>query len=173
MFMRKLFLPFFIVLMQPTFASNLEGPNLGRPIDKSKIARWNLDVFPDGRGLPDGTGTAVEGKAIYQSQCQSCHGFQGTGDSAEELAGAQHTLTDNPPDKTIGTYWPYATTVFDFIRRSMPIHAPGSLSNNEVYATTAYLLFLNGVIKENTIINSRTLPSIKMPNRDGFISLYK
>ncbi len=172
MYMRKLLLILFLVLLQPVFANNLAGPKLGRLVHKSTVARWNQDVFPDGRGLPDGAGTAVEGKTIYQSQCQSCHGFQGTGNSAEELAGAQHTLTDNPPDKTIGTYWPYATTVFDFIRRSMPINAPGSLSNNEVYATTAYLLFLNGIIKENTIINSRTLPSVKMPNRDGFTPLY-
>lgn len=103
----------------------------------------------------------------------SCHGLDGTGDSADELAGAAHSLTDNPPDKTMGTYWPYATTIFDFIRRSMPLNALGVLNNNELYAITAYLLHLNGIIDEEKGINANTLPKVKMPNRDGFINIYQ
>ena len=147
------------------------GPEWGRPASETLIQNWNRDVFPDGEGLPEGNGSAGDGERIYQRQCQNCHGVEGRGGSADELAGAMHTLTDNPPDKTIGTYWPYATTVFDFIRRSMPLNAPGSLSNDELYAVTAYLLYLNGIIGQKDPMNARTLPKVKMPNREGFIGI--
>lgn len=149
------------------------SPQLGKPAPEALIAQWNRDVFPDGAGLPSGQGDAKAGKAVYQQFCQSCHGVDGTGASADELAGAKHGLTDNPPDKTIGSYWPYATTVFDFTRRSMPLNAPGSLNTNQLYAVTAYLLYLNGLIKDTEIMNAKTLPLVKMPNRDGFVGAYR
>ena len=149
-----------------------KGPNLGKPASSKLIKLWNMDIFPDGSGLPIGQGTAISGKKVYQKHCLSCHGVDGTGDSADELAGASHSLTDTPPDKTIGTYWPYATTLFDFTRRSMPLNAPGVLNNNELYSVTAYLLHLNGIIDKDEIINANTLPKIKMPNHNGFINIY-
>ena len=149
-----------------------KGPNLGKPASPKLIEQWNMDIFPNGKGLPKGEGTAILGKKIYQKYCLSCHGVDGTGDSANELAGATHSLTDTPPDKTIGTYWPYATTLFDFTRRAMPLNAPGVLNNNELYSVTAYLLHLNGIIDKDEIINANTLPKIKMPNRNGFINIY-
>ncbi len=148
-------------------------PQLGRSPSKEMLRNWNMDVFPDGWGLPKGEGSVSGGKKVYEQYCQSCHGIEGSGNSAEELAGAAHSLTDNPPDKTIGTYWPYATTIFDFTRRSMPLNAPGSLNNNQVYAVTAYLLFLNGIIEEHEVMNASTLPKVKMPNRNGFINNYR
>lgn len=150
-----------------------QGPGLGRPIPLDEIAEMSIHVFPNGSGLPPGRGTAAEGREIYDSQCASCHGPNGSGGSAEELAGARNSLTDDPPDKTIGTYWPYATTLFDYIRRSMPLNAPRSLSADQVYAVTAYLLYLNGVIERDRILDEATLAGIQMPNRNGFIPVYQ
>lgn len=172
MFMRNLFLSLAILSTYPVFSAE-NSPNLGKPAPQALEKNWNLDVFPNGAGLPIGSGTAAQGKKVYQQYCLSCHGVDGTGDSAEELAGAKHGLTDSVPDKTIGTYWPYATTVFDFTRRSMPLNAPGILTNDQLYAVTAYLLYLNHIIKETDIINASTLPKVKMPNRDGFINSYQ
>ncbi len=141
-----------------------QSPNLGKSASIQLIKQWNRDVFPNGEGLPNGVGTAIMGQAIYQQHCVACHGIEGMGDGAEELAGAEHLLTDTPPDKIIGNYWPYATTLFDFINRAMPLNKPGVLSVNEVYAVTAYLLYLNGIIQQSSIINPKTLVAIKMPN---------
>ena len=149
------------------------GPNLGRPASADEIAAWDTDVMPDGAGLPAGKGTAGQGAAIYKDQCQSCHGENGLGDSGDQLAGAQHALTDEWPEKTIGTYWPYAPTLFDFIRRSMPMQTPGSLSDDQTYAVTAYLLYLNHIIGQNDEMNAATLAKVHMPNRDGFIDVYR
>lgn len=148
-------------------AAQAEG--IGIPASNAEVAARRLNVFPDGAGLPDGKGTAIEGKSVYALRCASCHGQAGTGGSADELAGGR--LDGPSPDKTIGTYWPYATTVVDFVRRSMPLDAPGSLSSDQVYAVTAYLLSLNGIIEEHAEMNSVTLPKVKMPNRDGFIAI--
>jgi cytochrome c len=150
-----------------------KGPNLGKPASSKLIEQWNMDIFPNGKGLPKGEGTAISGKKVYQKYCSSCHGVDGTGDSADELAGASHSLTDTPPDKTIGTYWPYATTLFDFTRRAMPLNSPGILNNNELYSVTASLLHRNGIIDKDEIFNANTLPVIKMPNLNGFINVYK
>ncbi|WP_235185969.1 c-type cytochrome [Methylomarinum vadi] len=170
----KIALLFFVLLAAAETAEcRQKGPGLGQPAPRALIQAWNLDVFPDGTGLPPGQGDALTGKAIYQRHCQSCHGEEGSGGSAEELAGAAHGLTDEPPDKTIGTYWPYATTLFDFTRRSMPLDAPGSLDNDQIYAVTAYLLYLNGIINQLEVMNASTLAKVKMPNRDGFINVYQ
>jgi len=146
-------------------------PALGNPISAAEAASWNFSVFPDGRGLPEGSGTPQQGKAIYDQRCTGCHGANGIGGSADELAGAQHGLKDAEPDKTVGSYWPYAPTLFDYIRRAMPADAPGSLNNDQLYAVTAYLLYLNRLAEPSTVLNAKTLPSIKMPNRDGFVGV--
>ena len=145
------------------------GPNLGERADSRAVSSHDWGIMPDGAGLPDGSGTAGEGKPIYDRLCVSCHGPGGLGDSADQLAGAQMQLTDEWPEKTIGTFWPYAPTLFDFIRRSKPMMEPGSLSNSEVYALTAYLLYLNGIIPEDQEMNAAILADVEMPNRDGFI----
>ena len=168
MFMRNSLL--MLALLTPTVLYAEKTPELGKSASKALVEQWNNDIFPDGEGLPTGKGTASYGKKVYKQYCLSCHGVEGTGDSADELAGAKHGLTDNPPDKTIGTYWPYATTLFDFTRRSMPLNNPGRLNNSQLYAVTAYLLYLNDVIGEKEIMDAKTLPKVKMPNRDGFVN---
>ncbi|MGR9052499.1 MAG: c-type cytochrome [Gammaproteobacteria bacterium] len=156
----------------PASAQAPAGPNLGLPASSEQIRSMDWDVFPGGKGLPPGRGTARQGRAVYESYCRSCHGNEGRGASADELAGARHGLTDDPPDKTIGSYWPYAETVFDFVRRSMPLDRPGILSDAQAYAVTAYLLYLNRLIGWQDVIDAKTLPAIVMPNRDGFIDVY-
>lgn len=148
---------------------NTPSPHLGKPATEADIAAWNLNVYPDGIGLPAGKGTAVEGKTLFAQRCAACHGQEGIGGTADELAGGTAPLDSEYPDKNIGTYWPYATTLFDFTRRAMPMDAPGSLSADEIYALTAYLLHRNGIIGETDEMNAQTLPQVQMPNRDGFI----
>lgn len=169
MFMRSVLLVLSVSLAHSVSAEPAT-PKFGKPASENLIKQWSRDIFPDGEGLPAGNGNAQQGKQVYQQSCQSCHGEDGTGGSADELAGAKHGLSDNPPDKTIGTYWPYATTIFDFTRRTMPLTAPGSLNNDQLYAVTAYLLYLNGIIKEQETIDAQSLPKVVMPNRDGFIT---
>ncbi|MGI2323359.1 MULTISPECIES: c-type cytochrome [Methylococcus] len=172
MSMREGSLALFIALAGTPALSAPEGPRLGQPLEPAAISALDITVFPDGTGLPPGQGTAVEGKAVYEARCAACHGPNGRGGSAEELAGGRNPLTSVEPDKTIGTYWPYASTVFDFIRRSMPLDAPRSLSDDETYALTAYLLHANGIIGERDPINASTLPKIRMPNAAGFVWAY-
>lgn len=145
------------------------GPGLGEPAAPDEIRRWDWGVMPDGAGLPAGSGTAKQGQPLYEQLCIACHGAGGLGDSGDQLAGAQMSLTSEWPEKTIGNYWPYATTLFDFIRRSKPMDRPGSLSADEVYALAAYLLYLNGIIAEEQPLDAAALAKIRMPNRDGFI----
>ena len=147
------------------------GPGLGEPVDNRAVSSLDWGIMPDGAGLPQGSGTAEQGRLVYEKFCVSCHGPGGLGDSGDQLAGAQMQLTDEWPEKTIGNYWPYAPTLFDFIRRSKPMMQPGSLTDSEVYAVTAYLLYLNEIIAEEQEMNADTLADIKMPNRDGFIQV--
>lgn len=147
------------------------GPGLGEPAAPDEIRRWDWGVMPDGTGLPAGSGTAKQGKPLYERLCIACHGAGGVGNSGDQLAGAQMSLTSEWPEKTIGNYWPYATTLFDFIRRSKPMDRPGSLSAAEVYALAAYLLYLNGIIAEEQPLDAAALAKIRMPNRDGFIEV--
>lgn len=148
-----------------------EGPRLGQPLSAADISAAAINVFPDGTGLPIGSGTAAAGKPIYQAHCQSCHGVEGSGGSGGELVG-RSPLNGPHPDQTVGNYWPYATTIFDFIRRSMPLDAPRSLRDEEVYALTAYLLYLNGIIDEHTVMDAKSLPAVPMPNRNGFVRVW-
>lgn len=150
---------------------NPQTPHLGTPMSETEVAKWDLTVFPDGRGLPPGHGSAKDGRAVYLQKCASCHGDQGQGATAEDLVSGPKPPTADNPSRAIGSYWPYATTIFDFIRRTMPPAAPGSLSSDEIYALTAYLLAANEIIAEGDEMNALSLPKIKMPNRDGFIPI--
>ena len=150
-------------------ASPQEGPNLGVEADSEVIAAWDISIGPDGEGLPPGSGTASEGEAVYAIQCLTCHGSEGNGQLNDVLVGGHGSLTGPAPVKTIGSFWPYATTIFDYIRRAMPYLQPQTLSDDEVYALTAYLLFLNGIIAEDEVMDAQTLPAVQMPNRDNFV----
>lgn len=160
-----------VVAVIQTAQAASEGPKLGKPLTAQELAGLDINVFPDGSGLPPGKGTALEGKAVYDAQCAVCHGLKGTGGSAGELAGGS-ALNGSHPDQTVGNYWPYATTIFDFVRRSMPLNAPRRLSDDQVYAVTAYLLHINGIIETGAEMNARTLPEIRMPNREGFTRIW-
>jgi cytochrome c len=162
-----------VLNINPVFAEPPQGPNLGQPATPEQIARWDIGVMPDGEGLPEGEGTVSEGKLLYDKLCASCHGPEGAGGTADQLAGAKMELTSDYPEQTIGSYWPYATTLFDMTRRSMPMDKPGTLANDEVYAITAWLLYLNNIIGETDVMNAETLPQVQMPNRDGFINVYE
>jgi cytochrome c len=153
-------------------AAQADAPRLGRSVPAAQVRALDRFVMPDGAGLPPGSGDVATGAALYARQCANCHGPEGVGGSADELAGGHMALDSEWPDKNIGTYWPYATTVFDFIRRSMPLTAPGSLSADEVYALTAYLLWRNAIIAEDAVLDARSLARVVMPNRDGFIRFW-
>ena len=151
-----------------TAASAAEGPNLGEPISEADIAPWDITIMPDGTGLPAGSGTAALGAPIFTQKCSACHGAQGEGGIAASLnAGPPRATLDG--GKSIANFWPYATTIFDFIRRAMPPTAPNTLEAEEVYALTAYVLYLNELIGENDTIDQDTLPEVQLPNRDNFI----
>lgn len=145
------------------------GYGIGQPIDNAAVAAWNIDVSPDGHGLPSGSGTVAQGQRIFAGKCAMCHGANGAGGIGDALVGGTGTLASAKPKKTIGSYWPYATTLFDYIRRAMPYNAPESLSANEVYAVSAYLLYLNRIVPAGTRLDAKTLPRIRMPNRTGFV----
>ena len=142
---------------------------LGHTPSSAEIKAWDFAISPDGKELPPGSGSAAEGAKIYAAQCASCHGKTGREGPNDVLVGGQGTLNTSKPVKTIGSYWPRATTVWDYINRSMPFNKPGSLSADEVYSLTAYLLWMNEIIREDEVMNAKSLPLVKMPNRDGFI----
>jgi cytochrome c len=148
------------------------GPGLGAAITPADLAAWDISIQPSGEGLPPGSGNAAAGAVIYAEKCIACHGVDGGGQPNDRLVGGQGTLTDLAQVRTIGSFWPYATTVFDYVRRAMPFQAPQSLSDDEVYALTAYLLALNGIIDDDDEMNARTLARVRMPNRDGFVLAY-
>lgn len=152
-----------------TAAGAQESYGLGTPATDEQIAGWHIDVLPDGTGLPAGSGTVMQGKHVYEAQCLSCHGANLKGVAFwPALVGGKGSLASDKPVKSIGSYWPYATTLYDYIHRAMPFTAPQSLSNDEVYSVTAYLLHMNGILDENATLDEKSLPEIKMPNRDGF-----
>ena len=147
------------------------GSGLGQAATPQQITDWDISIAPDGRGLPPGSGDATAGEPLYQSRCEACHGPRGRGASAEELVGGVAELTGAYPEKTVGSYWPYATTLFDYIRRAMPMDRPLSLTDDEVYALSAYLLYLNDLIGQTELMTAETLPRVQMPNRDGFVRI--
>src|SRR5256714_2276956 len=152
-------------------AALADSPNLGKVITPEEVAPWDISVSPDGAGLPPGSGTPKQGEAVYPAKCLACHGEKGAGKPNDALVGGRGTLAgDQPPVKTVGSFWPYATTLFDYVRRAMPLNESKSLTNDEVYAVVAYLLQLNGIVGENETINAQTLPRVQMPNRDGFMT---
>jgi len=153
-----------------TSAWSADAPQFGMPVTPADIAAWDISIGPDGAGLPPGHGTAREGEAVCAVKCVACHGEKGAGKPNDPLVGGMGSLAgDKPALKTVGSYWPYATTLFDYIRRAMPWDHPKSLSDDEVYAVSAYVLNLNGIIGADDALDAQTLPKIRMPNRDGFI----
>jgi cytochrome c len=144
-----------------------ESPDLGRVATPDEIAAWDISIDPSGAGLPTGSGTARAGAAIFATKCAGCHGETGGGKPNDQLVGG--SLSATPPVKTVGSYWPYATTLFDYIRRAMPLPESKSLEDDEVYALAAYILAQNKIIGEHDVMDARTLPQVKMPNREGFV----
>ena len=153
-------------------SQSTSSPSIGHPASAEAIKQEDITVLPNGQGLPDGSGTPERGEAIYKAKCAACHGENGEGKppTGVQLVGGIGTLATPKPVKTIGSYWPYATSVWDYIHRSMPYAEPGTLSADETYAVTAFLLFKNGIIPRDETMNKETLPKVRMPNRDGFIS---
>jgi cytochrome c len=150
-------------------AAQSQTYGVGRPPTPDEIRALGSAIAPDGGGLPEGSGTVATGREVFAAQCSRCHGPNGEGNVGPVLAGGQGTLATARPLKTIGSYWPYATTLWDYINRAMPFDQPGLLKPPEVYAAVAYLLNLNGIIREDQVIDATSLPKIVMPNRNGFI----
>jgi cytochrome c len=146
-----------------------DSPHLGKAISESDVAAWDISIPPSGEGLPAGSGSAREGRQVYEQHCLACHGAKGVGKPADALTGGIGSLATKAPLRTVGSYWPYSTTLFDFTRRAMPWPRPRSLTNDEVYALTAFILAQNKIIGATDIMNAQTLPKVRMPNRDGFI----
>ena len=160
-----------LLIAAPALAA--ESPHLGQPASPKDIAAWDLSIGPDGAELPPGKGTAVEGAKVYAEKCLSCHGEKGEGKPSDRLVGGIGTIKGpEPAVRTVGSYWPYATTLFDYVRRAMPLTEPQTLTVDETYAVSAYILHLNGIIGEKHVINAKTLPKVKMPNRDNFYIVY-
>jgi cytochrome c len=149
--------------------STVSAQNLGTPISEAEIAPWDISILPDGTGLPPGSGTPADGARIFAAKCSVCHGENGKGGLAAAIAGGGPLTSGIETTKTIANFWPYATTLFDFTRRAMPWPRPRTLTNDEVYALTAYMLSLNKIVGEDAVMNAQTLPKVRMPNRDGFI----
>jgi mono/diheme cytochrome c family protein len=142
---------------------------LGRSVPLEEIRKYDALIPPSGEGLPAGSGTAEKGKAIYAAQCARCHGATGREGPEDVLVGGMGSLGTPKPAKTVGSYWPYATTLWDYLNRAMPFDRPGVLSADDVYSVTAYVLQLNGVVSATDVLDATSLPKIRMPNRDGFI----
>ena len=154
-------------------APSHKAPALGVAASAEEVARSDISIPPSGAGLPPGSGTARQGAGVYAAKCVACHGEKGAGKPADALAGGIGSLATPRPVRTVGSYWPYATTLFDYVRRAMPINAPLSLTDDEVYAVSAYVLYLNGIVAEDAPMTATTLPLVNMPNRNGFINEWR
>jgi len=153
-------------------ASAAFAQGLGKPISEADVAAWDISILPDGTGLPSGSGTPQQGSTIFAAKCAVCHGENGKGGNAAALVGGEPLTSGIETAKTVANFWPYATTIFDFTRRAMPWPRPRTLTNDEVYALTAFILSQNKIIGANDVMNAQTLPKVRMPNRDGFISRF-
>src|SRR5689334_7986765 len=143
---------------------------LGHTPSAERLKAIDIEITPDGKGLPSGSGTAAAGKDVYTRRCETCHGPTGKEGPQDILVGGEGSLKTARPLKTVGSYWPYATTLWDYIRRAMPFDHPGTMTVDDIYAVTAYVLFMNGVVAEQETLDKATLAQIKMPNRDGFVA---
>jgi mono/diheme cytochrome c family protein len=170
MSMRNTLLAVCLALVLGQGAASAESPNLGKAVSPEEMASWDVSIGPDGAGLPPGSGSPQQGEQVFLAKCVACHGEKGAGKPNDQLVGGQGSLgPGQTPVKTVGSFWPYSTTVFDYVRRAMPLNEPKSLRDDEVYAVVAYILRLNGVIGENETMDAQTLPAVRMPNRDGFV----
>src|ERR1700687_5469152 len=169
--MRELRIAAFVgfVLACVTSAQAQSPYGIGRAATPAEIAGWNIDIDRYGNNLPPGSGSVNHGREVFDQQCAACHGEKGEGGVGEQLVGGQGTLATAKPVRTVGSYWPYAPTLFDYIRRAMPQNAPQSLSNADVYAVSAYILNLNGLLPADATLDAKALSAIKMPNRDRFV----
>ena len=172
MSMRNLPLFCTLLLAVGTVQADDAPGSFSEPATAGDIELVYLSILTDGENLPAGSGTAEQGKPLYDLHCAACHGFDGEGTLANKLVGGHGTLDSDTPVKTVGSYWPYATTVFNYIRRSMPYTAPMSLTNDDYYAITAFVLNLNDIIAADKVIDRASLAEVRMPNRDGFINAY-
>lgn len=155
----------------PRLAASLPPAAWGQALDRAAAQAGDRHVFPDGRGLPPGRGSVAEGGRLYAAHCAACHGVDARGLTAEELVGGVGSLASAEPERTVGSYWPHAPTLFDFIRRAMPLHAPGSLRDDEVYALCAWLLHGSGLLPADAVLDASRLAALRMPNRDGFVQV--
>jgi cytochrome c len=149
-----------------------DSPKLGEVVSSADISSLDFTILPNGDGLPNGSGTAAAGALVYQQNCLACHGTGGKDGLNDTLVGGRGSLATDHPQKTVGSYWPYATTLFDYVRRAMPYQAPGSLADDDVYAVTAYILYLNEIVGEDERLDANTLPEVRMPNRENFVWAY-
>lgn len=162
-----------IVAIVPMVARADRSPGLGEPMSADDVADVDFVVLPDGSGLPAGSGSVDEGRALYARHCLACHGEDGEDGINDRLAGGHDTLTGERPVKTVGSFWPYATTLFDYIRRAMPYQEPGTLTADEVYALSAYVLHINDIVPAAARLDAASLAAVRMPNRDNFVWVYR
>jgi S-disulfanyl-L-cysteine oxidoreductase SoxD len=166
MFMHRILAPSVLAFTVAASAASAQDAGLGKPLTESDIKQWDIAVLPDGTNLPPGSGTPAQGAKIFAEKCSACHGDAAKGGIAPYWPALIDTV------KTIANYYAYATTIFDYVRRAMPYNMPRSLNDDEVYALTAYLLALNKLIGDSDAMDAKTLPQVKMPNRDNFIMPY-
>ena len=158
-----------VLFAYATGAQAQDPYGIGRTATPAEVAGWNIDVGRDGSGLPPGNGSVSRGREVFAQQCSACHGDKGEGGVGERLVGGRGTLATTRPVRTVGSYWPYASTLFDYIRRAMPLNAPQSLSADDVYAVSAYILHLNDLLADDATLDAKTLAGIRMPNRSMFV----
>ena len=168
---KKLFLSALCFVACAILQAQTKPGGLGRPASAEELKQRDITVLSTGAGLPDGNGTAAQGEAVYRDKCAACHGPNGEGNLPQgpPLVGGIGSLATDNPVRTVGSFWPYATSVWDYIHRAMPLTQPGSLSADDTYAVTAFLLNRNKIIEASEVMNKESLPKVRMPNRDGFI----
>lgn len=167
--LKKLITPTTVSCVLMGLSAVVQAQSLGTPINESQLQGFDLIAQPDGSGYPAGSGTAMQGKAIFERRCVACHGMNGEGTSANTRLVGGDMQSEERPIRTVGSYWPHASTLFDYVQRAMPADAPKSLSSSEVYQVIAYVLNLNGIIEDSLVLNKQTLMQVEMPNKDGFI----